>query len=353
MYQPSIHHFTQSANKNLRYGIVTNDAATLLDGTLDRKVLLDEGFNLQTIFSPEHGIKRDGADGQFIKDDVDPMTGLPIISLYGKKYGPDGDDLQALDAVIFDVPDIGCRCYTYLWTLTYVMEACAKHKKPLIVLDRPNPLGDGVDGPWLDEATCTSFIGRWSLPMVHGKSLGALARYFNETKAIGCELQVIDYILDGPFISEYFYPTSPAIQHLSTARIYPGTVLFEGLNIDEGRGTGLDFRIFGAPWMDSFKVMEYYKSNDGQYDLEQYNYVSKNGQYISENCRGVRILNDKHPDDRPFSEGCKLIRAIYHSHTQQLKLANYMTNANPKGERHLDLLVGLPRAFEKILGCEI
>jgi uncharacterized protein YbbC (DUF1343 family) len=352
-YIPGIENFIQTGNKDLSYGLVTNDAATILSGEQSRLVLLLAGYKITKIFTPEHGIMRKGEDGKFVPNSIDTLTNIPIISLYGTKFAPSDEDLHDIDVVLFDVPDIGCRCYTYLWTLTHILEACAHTHTKVVVLDRANPLGPIADGPWLVEESCSSFIGRWSLPMVHGQSLGSLAQYFNLNKKIGCDLNVIDYFLAGTFDASYFVPTSPAISDLATACIYPGTVLFEGLNIDEGRGTGLDFRIFGAPWLDNNRIIENYGKNNGCYDLDAFDYISQNGQYKGQQCKGVKIKNNQHPDGKPFSEGCELIRAIHRVHADQLQPSKYVTLANPTGERHLDLLVGIPNALAAILNGEI
>lgn len=171
--------------KQSRIGLVTNDAALTGQGIASRKAILDNGFNLVRIFSPEHGLSATGADGAPMKDQKDPLTGLPVISLYGEKVAPAADDLCDLDLLLFDIPDAGTRFYTYLWTLTYCLEVCASTKTTLIVLDRPNPLSGILSlagGPFLDESNCSSFIGRWSIPIRHSCTLGELALYFNQEK---------------------------------------------------------------------------------------------------------------------------------------------------------------------------
>ena len=167
------------AYKNKRIGLITNNAATTNQGIMSRVALLQHGFNLVKLFSPEHGIGTNGADGVAQQNNNDSITGLPVISLYGDQLAPHANDLDDLDLIVFDIPDVGCRFYTYLWTMTYVMEACAANQKPLLILDRPNPIGNDLEhaeGPFLDEATCTSFIGRWSIPVKHCCTLGELAR---------------------------------------------------------------------------------------------------------------------------------------------------------------------------------
>ncbi|CAF2392004.1 unnamed protein product [Rotaria sp. Silwood2] len=160
-----------------------------------------------------------GADGQAIKDLSDILTGLPITSLYGEKLAPSEADFTNLDILLFDIPDVGSRFYTYLWTMTYVMEAATNYNKPLMILDRPNPISGNLqlaEGPMLDTTTA-SFLGRWPLPVRHSCTLGELALYFNTTQNINAHLEVIpcsgwnrnmfqtDWLL--PFV-----PTSPAIK---------------------------------------------------------------------------------------------------------------------------------------------
>ena len=155
--------------KNKRIGLVTNIAAVTNNNLPTREALLKNNFTISKLFSPEHGLDIVGADGHEIKDGIDELTGLPIISLYSNKLAPTKEDLEDIDIILFDIPDIGSRFYTYLWTMTYVMEACALHNKPLVILDRPNPIGGDInkaEGPMLDEINCPSFIGRWDIPVI-------------------------------------------------------------------------------------------------------------------------------------------------------------------------------------------
>lgn len=179
--------------KTKRIAFLTNDAATTIKGISSRKALMDAGFNIVLLFSPEHGINTKGADGFIIKDAVDPITNLQIISLYNKKLAPTKDDLKGIDILLFDIPDAGTRFYTYLWTMSYYIETAAKFKLPIYILDRPNPLSgmfNLVEGPMLD-SSLSSFIGRFSIPIKHQSSFGELARYFNESQNWNAPLEVI------------------------------------------------------------------------------------------------------------------------------------------------------------------
>ena len=163
-------------------------------GTLSRVALLNHHFNLIRLFSPEHGITVKGDDGVPQQGGDDVFTGLPVISLYSEKLAPNEDDLKDVDLVLFDIPDVGCRFYTYLWTMTYVMEACARTGKRFVVLDRPNPIGallENAEGPMLDEVHCGSFIGRWNIPLKHCCTLGELALYFAATRMPALQIDVV------------------------------------------------------------------------------------------------------------------------------------------------------------------
>jgi len=179
--------------KTKRIGLVTSNAATTNNGALSRTALLQAGFNIVLLFSPEHGITATAPDGEAQQNSIDPITGLSVVSLYGPRCMPTTQDLENIEIVLFDIPDIGARFYTYLWTLTYVLEACALNKKECIVLDRPNPVSgnfDAAEGPFLEDTT-SSFIGRWNIPIKHSCTLGELALYFNGTKKLSANLTVI------------------------------------------------------------------------------------------------------------------------------------------------------------------
>ncbi len=338
-------------NKNSRFAIVTNNAAFSSDRILSRLTLVEKGFNLLKIFSPEHGISVKGADGSYQKDAIDIKTALPIISLYGDRLMPTEDDLKDIDIVLFDIPDVGCRFYTYLWTMTYVMEACAKHNKQLIILDRPNPIGGNLEmaeGPMLDEASCASFIGRWSIPVRHSCTLGELARYFSNKKLNGLDLKIVPVKnWDRGQITNDFYPTSPAIQNISTALVYPGMGLLEGINVNEGRGTDKPFMQFGAPWINAEELqMELKTKNFNGIDLKPCSYIPADSLYKNETCNGLELNLIEPNKFRPVAFGIDLISILLKLYPHQVKERAYVTNVNPSGGGHLDKLLGIKNAFE-------
>jgi uncharacterized protein YbbC (DUF1343 family) len=209
------------------------------------------GICISRIFAPEHGFRGKADAGEEIRDGVDLRTGAPVISLYGKRKKPVPDDLDGLDAVVFDIQDVGARFYTYISTLFYVMEACAEHGKPLIVLDRPNPNGHYVDGPVLD-TRFSSFVGIAPLPIVHGCTVGELALLFKGEnwihKGYKLDLQVITclhYQHDAPY--EMTVRPSPNLPGPRSILLYPSLCLFEGTTFSVGRGTDWPFEVIGHP----------------------------------------------------------------------------------------------------------
>ena len=340
--------------KDMRMALVCNKASVSESGITTRADLLAKGFNLVTLFSPEHGLNAAGEDGSWQDDGIDQLTGLPITSLYGNRLAPTVADLKNIDLVIFDIPDVGCRFYTYLWTMTYVMEACAACHVPLIILDRPNPIGGNLqlaEGPMLDEASCSSFIGRWGIPVRHSCTLGELSRYFAATKMQGLQLQVIPWQnwQRNNTRDIIFTPTSPAIQKQSTALLYPGMGLLEGININEGRGTDTPFEIFGAPWMNAALLQKaFIETPQPGISSSPISYKPIAGLYAGEICYGLKFTVTNEDNFRPVQMGIALIKTILHCFPVATKERLYQTVANPSGKGHLDKLLGIPGAFTTI-----
>jgi uncharacterized protein YbbC (DUF1343 family) len=213
--------------------------------------LLTRGVIIKSIFAPEHGFRGEAEAGATIRDSIDNRTGIKLISLYGKKKKPSKSDLADIDIVIFDIQDVGVRFYTYIGTLMYVSESCAKYKKQLIVLDRPNPNGHYVDGPVLQNSL-KSFVGIAPLPIVHGCTVGELARMFRGEgwfdDADSLQLAVIP-CLNYTHQTRYEPPVrpSPNLPNLRSILLYPSVCLFEGTKVSVGRGTDYPFQRFGYP----------------------------------------------------------------------------------------------------------
>jgi uncharacterized protein YbbC (DUF1343 family) len=339
--------------KKDRIAMLTNDAARTTNGIISRLALKNAGFNLTTIFSPEHGIQTIGEDGALIKDGLDDITGLPIISLYGEKYMPSAEDLKNIDILLFDVPDAGTRFYTYLWSMTYWIEAAAKYNKQVIILDRPNPLGGNLalsEGPMLDESI-TSFIGRFNIPVKHQCTLGELAIYFNTVQHWNANLKVIR--CEGWDRAELFFDwnqkwvnPSPALQNIEATILYPGLCFFEATNLSVGRGTPYSFEWIGAPWLNQKEIMMLAHTMLGEdYKLEPINLPIQVGNETSI-FTGIR-MKVKDPYHYPaVMNGLVLLKLIKDLHPNDFKWMPYPTNANPSGKNHLSLLLGIQDAEE-------
>ncbi len=228
--------------------------------------LLTCGINVTKIFCPEHGFRGTAAAGAHIDNSTDPKTGLPIISLYGKNKKPSPEQMADVDYVVFDLQDVGCRFYTYLSTLHYVMEACAERGIQLIVLDRPNPNGHMLDGPVLDTARYRSFVGMHPVPVVYGMTIGEYAQMINGEGWLAnharCDLTVVSmqgYKRDSVGY-ELPVPPSPNLRTAQAVALYPSLCFFEGTNCGVGRGTDYPFEwvTYGTDTLDlrSYSVGE-------------------------------------------------------------------------------------------------
>ena len=236
----------------LRVAIVGNQTS-IVGNTHLVDSLLTEGVNVVKIFCPEHGFRGTAAAGAKVDNSTDPKTGLPIISLYGKNKKPTPEQMKDIDVVIFDLQDVGCRFYTYLSTLHYVMEACAENNIQLVVLDRPNPNGHYVDGPVLDTAHYRSFVGMHPVPVVYGMTIGEYAQMINGEHwlkdGIQCNLSVVPmqgYKRDSVGY-ELPVPPSPNLRNAHAVALYPSLCLFEGTHVSVGRGTDTPFEVLGLP----------------------------------------------------------------------------------------------------------
>lgn len=337
--------------KKERLGLITNNAALTSGFIPSRKALMQE-YNLVKLFSPEHGLDAAGADGHFMHNRTDALTGLPVVSLYGERLAPDQQNLEDIDCLLVDLPDIGSRFYTYLWTMTHALEACAQFNKPLFIADRPNPLSGDLslaEGPMLDEQQAASFIGRWRMPVRHSCTLGELALYFNAVKKINCPLQVIP--CEGwnrnslhPDHCTSFVPPSPAISCFESALLYPGLCFLEATNISEGRGTALPFRIAGAPWMKPEKITERFNAMTQGAIAREVDFLPEAGKYAGQSCKGIMLHVSDPYFFRPVKSGLMLLKLIIDAHPQDFAWAAYPTHVNRSGSNHLQLLTGQKQA---------
>jgi len=237
--------------KDKSVGVVANHTS-LIGHTHLVDSLISLGIQVSKIFGPEHGFRGDAADGTVLTDNIDPKTGVPIISLYGSKRKPSTEDVVDLDIIVYDIQDVGTRCYTYISTLQYVMEVCAENEIPCLVLDRPNPNGFYVDGPVLDTTRYRSFIGLNAIPLVYGMTVAEYAWMINEEKwlhdSVKCDLQWITCKgWDHRRYYELPVRPSPNLPNMTSVYLYPSLVLLEGTIMSEGRGTDMPFQIYGHP----------------------------------------------------------------------------------------------------------
>ena len=256
----------------MRIGLVTNQTGRDRSGRQTIDVLIKSPkVKLVALFSPEHGIR--GLADERVSDTKDEQTGLPIYSLYGESRRPKPEQLKGLDALVYDIQDVGARFYTYITTLGYVMEEAAKAKLPVFVLDRPNPInGVDVEGPPAD-ADKLSFTAYHTIPVRHGLTVGELARLYNDERHIGCDLRVIrmenwQRVMWFDATGQTWVNPSPNMRSLTEAALYPGVALLEATNVSVGRGTETPFEVIGAPWLDGGKL-----ASDLPYSIEDVPFV--------------------------------------------------------------------------------
>src|SRR5688572_21342253 len=225
-------------------------------------------INLTALFGPQHGIRGETQDNMIEWQTFrDKRTGLPAYSLYGETRKPTAEMLSEIDVLVFDIQDVGTRVYTFIYTMALAMEAVRECGKRFIVLDRPNPInGIQVEGNILDPEF-QSFVGMFPIPMRHGMTVGELALMFNREFGIGCELEVVK--MEGWRREMWYEDTdlpwvmpSPNIPTVDTAAVYPGSVMIEGTNVSEGRGTTRPFEIIGAPFIDPWELIHELKKDN-------------------------------------------------------------------------------------------
>jgi uncharacterized protein YbbC (DUF1343 family) len=315
--------------KGKHVGLVTNHTGLLKDGTHLADVLSRRSdLKLSALYGPEHGIR--GTVDAAVSDTVDPATGVPVFSLYGANRKPTPEMLRNIDVLLFDVQDVGARFYTYISTLGLVMEAAAEAKIPVVVLDRPNPIrGTTAEGP-IRLDSLRSFVAYGALPITHGMTIGELARLYNDAGMLKgklrADLTVIpvagwrrDLWFDGSDLR--WVKPSPNMPTLSSATVYPGTCLFEGTNLSEGRGTPTPFELVGAPWADGDLVAhELNAAGLSGVRFESAFFTptplpwNMHPKHAGKTCNGVRVIVTDRNTFAPVLTGLWMLRAFRTAH---------------------------------------
>jgi uncharacterized protein YbbC (DUF1343 family) len=298
-----------------RLGVISNPSGVSRDLTASID-LLARDYQLAALFAPEHGIRGDRQAGQNVGDELDPRLQIPVYSLFGVRNRIEPQQLADIDLLVYDLQDVGARFYTYLYTLSYAMEECARQGIPLLVLDRINPLDCTLlEGPLLRD-TQRSFVGMYPMPVRYGLTVGEYARWINAEFKIGCDLQVASCWnyrrsmgfahCDLPWV-----PPSPNIPSFASALLYIGTCIFEGTNVSEGRGTTLPFEQVGAPYIDARRLQESLARHRLPGVLwREAHFTPNSSKHAGELCHGVQAHIVDPAALRPFSAGIWLLHEI-------------------------------------------
>jgi uncharacterized protein YbbC (DUF1343 family) len=310
-----------------RIGLLCNPAS--VDSRLDHaRLLIDSAFSrqLKALYSPQHGFFAEKQDNMIESEDLlDSLLQIPVYSLYGKSRKPDAGMFEPIDVLLVDLQDVGTRVYTFIYTLSYCLEAAREYGVRVIVLDRPNPInGIQVEGNCL-AADCASFVGRYPIPMRHGLTIGELAHLFNDHFAIGCELEVIamngwqrDMLFDDTGLP--WVAPSPNLPTPASTIVYPGQVILEGTNLSEGRGTTQPFELFGAPYLDTTKVISALGgATFPGATLRPAVFEPTSNKWQAIPCRGFQIHVTDPARFQPYATTLHLLRAVISTHGKRFE----------------------------------
>jgi uncharacterized protein YbbC (DUF1343 family) len=331
--------------KDCRIGLLANPAS--VDSQFNHAAYLINRLypgQLKALFSPQHGFYAEKQDNMIESDHgMDADLGIPVFSLYSATRKPEREMMELIDLMIIDIQDVGTRVYTFIYTISYCLEAAALSGTRVIILDRPNPLGGvKVEGNIL-EKKCSSFVGRYEIPMRHGLTVGEFAQFINKTQNIGADLEVIpmenwnrNMLFEStklPWIAP-----SPNLPTPASATVYPGQVIFEGTNISEGRGTTQPFELFGAPFISSRKILELVEKKISGAVLRSVCFQPCSGKWQDRVCKGFQI-HVTQETYRPYLTSLLLLQAIIHLWPDefQWKLPPYEYEFK---RRPIDLILG-------------
>lgn len=327
--------------KNKNIGLITNQTGITSRGVPTWKALLKEGYRLKTLFGPEHGFRGEAQDAVSVEDSL--FMGIKTYSLFGERLSPEINMLEEIDLLLYDIQDVGCRYYTYLYTLANTMEVCEKTDTKMVILDRPNPIGSfEVEGNIISPEY-SSFLGGYGLPNIYGLTIGEFAKYLKLYYYKNIEMEVVplqNYTKDMSYEETglpWVYP-SPNIPSLNTVVVYPGTCLFEGTNVSEGRGTSRPFEVIGAPWIDGENLRE------ALCELALPGVVFSSlfftptfSKYKNVSCGGISIHIENKNTYRPLYTGIKILNEIYTLHARDFK---WKQDWEENGKYFIDKLAG-------------
>ncbi|MDQ3749916.1 MAG: DUF1343 domain-containing protein [Acidobacteriota bacterium] len=341
--------------KSLRIGLICNQASVNHRFQHAADLFFEnDNLNLVSLFGPQHGIRGDVQDNMVETfHSIDKSTKLPIYSLYSETRQPTEDMLSSIDALVFDLQDVGGRVYTFIYTMANAMRACAKFGKKMFVLDRPNPIGGlSVEGNFLEKGH-ESFVGQFPIPMRHGLTVGELAKLFNKEFNINCELKVITMNnwerknfydeTDAPWVMP-----SPNIPTVDTTVVFPSTVYFEGTQVSEGRGTTRPFEIVGAPYIDSKEFADALSSLKlPGVIFRAINFLPTFQKHHNQSCGGVFLHITERDSFEPIITGLAMIKTIYELYPNDFKWKDkpyeYEFDRNP-----FDVIAGTIKIREMI-----
>jgi len=327
--------------KNLRIGLICNQASVNHQFQHAADLFFEnDNLNLVALFGPQHGIRGDVQDNMVETcHTIDKLTKLPIYSLYSETRQPTVEMLSSIDALVFDLQDVGGRVYTFIYTMANAMKACSKLGKKMFVLDRPNPIGGlSVEGNFLEKGH-ESFVGQFPIPMRHGLTIGELAKFFNEEFNINCELEIItmnnwerrDFYdeTDAPWVMP-----SPNIPTVDTTIVFPSTVYFEGTQVSEGRGTTRPFEIVGAPYIDSKEYADALSLLElPGVIFRPINFLPTFQKHSNQSCGGVFLHITERDSFEPVITGLAMIKILYELYPNDFKWKDtpyeYEFNRNP------------------------
>ncbi|MBL8146117.1 MAG: DUF1343 domain-containing protein [Anaerolineae bacterium] len=308
-----------------RVGLLSNPSAVTRDLVSAYRSFADSpGVDLRALFGPEHGFAASATDGAHVESSVDARTGVPVYSLYGPSLRPSVEMLDGIDVLVCDIQDIGVRYYTFAWTVSIAIEAAGEAGIEVIVLDRPNPLGERIDGlPGSDEFA--SLVGLHPIPAQHGLTLGELMRLVNRqwspTPAALTVIPCQGYTPGAAWAESGlpFVPPSPAMPHISTVLQYPGACLLEGTNLSEGRGTALPFEICGAPYVEAEALADALNAlNLPGVRYRPHVFRPTSSKHAGETCFGVQV-HVTGPAYRPLAAWVAVLQAIRHLYADEFE----------------------------------